>query len=342
MSDLLADDDTTLDAAIEVVRSVDRLPSRLSPSRAKDFVQCPRLFFYKSILRHPTPSTLATAKGTIAHTAFERLFDHERAARTPETALAYVAPAWRVMIDPYVERDLVSPDSPEWRIREASHAWVEDLTPGSLESEQRRALAVDYRILAPPDSEAEAGLIAAAEAAVANYFTIERPWNFDPVARELHLEADAIGVTLHGFIDRLDRYTTSAGEERWVISDYKTGRVPNPRFLDDAFFGLKVYAVLFVATHHVLPHSLRLVYVTANREEAVKVLPVDQTLIDATQQKMRGIWRAIQQAARREEWTPKKGPLCNWCHFQDVCPAWNPGIDGIVAGSESGPTPGRH
>ena len=47
----------------------------LSPSRAADFKQCPRLFRYRSIDRIPeTPST-HQARGTAAHLALERLFD---------------------------------------------------------------------------------------------------------------------------------------------------------------------------------------------------------------------------------------------------------------------------
>ena len=719
----------------EPLRSLDRLPTRLSPSRAKDFEQCPRLFFYKTIAHLESPPTVATAKGTLAHVAFERLFDHPRPDRNPATALAYVEPAWRSLVDPLVERGTVAPDSPEFRIREAGGLWRESVESGSVDEDRRLRQARAYRELAPAGSEAEAGLLAQARAAVENYFTIERPWNFDPEARELHLQAEAAGVTLHGFIDRLDRYTTSAGEERWVITDYKglaldtplptpdgwttmgevcegdeiiganghpvrvthkslvhdrdcfeitfsdgakiisddvhtwwvrrhstlapekmsmrdlyeafvnrsatgkypdqfsipngaplagterelpldpwvlgvwlgdgsshqggitighndvddmltilkerwgavslqphsrstsaaivtllkpypglcgrghvlsstrrgcsecrrsaplhgcrdssgrktcsagaslcpsrrlasdtplwnipartvlrkmnllgnkhvpreylraprsqrldllrglmdsdghwhprrqqaifvntnealadavaelvsslgvnasryavrpknprhsvsyrvsftpigfnpfllprkahpcadamavtsrakknralnrritdiqptqrvptqcltvdapdslflcgrtmipthnTGRVPQERFLDDAFFGLKVYAVLFAATHHAVPYSLRLVYVTA-ASDAVKVLPVTPDLLEATQRRLGALWRAIRRSAEREEWTPRRSPLCNWCAFQSICPAWNPELSGLVAGAE--------
>ena len=71
-----------------------KLPKRLSPSRAQDFIGCPAKFYFKSILKVPSYATEATAKGTLAHAAFEKLFDHPREDRTPETAIPYVAPEW--------------------------------------------------------------------------------------------------------------------------------------------------------------------------------------------------------------------------------------------------------
>jgi putative RecB family exonuclease len=73
---------------------VELLPSRLSPSRASDYQQCPKLFYYKSLLRLTTPATVATTKGTLAHYAFEKVFDHPRAERTAETAVPYVRTHW--------------------------------------------------------------------------------------------------------------------------------------------------------------------------------------------------------------------------------------------------------
>lgn len=324
--------DSTEHAAVS---SLERLPSRISPSRAKDFAQCPRLFYYKTILGLTTPNTFATTKGTISHLVFERLFDHPREERTVDTALAYVGPAWQSMIEPLVERDSVELTSPDARIRDEAGLWRDVVAPGTLDEERLLARARDYREIAAPGSPTETQLLTEVRAAVENYFTIERPWNFDPEGRELHLEATTLGVTLHGFIDRLDRYTTSAGEERWVISDYKTGKTPSPRFLDEAFFAMKVYAVLLLATQHVMPYSLRLVYVTADKSEAVKTMLVDQQLIDVTQRKMKALWSDIKRRARDERWDPKRSPLCPYCHFQNVCPAWNPEIDGIVAGHEA-------
>ena len=299
------------------------LPVRLSPSRAKDFLQCPQLFYYKTILGLPTPSSIPMAKGTLAHTAFERLFDHTKEERRdPATALAYVEPGWEVMVNPFAQRDDVAPDSPEARIRNKEHLWVGELDEESWEFAQAHSRAAEYRALMAKGSPEEAKFLIDTAKIVENYFSIERPWNFDPEARELHLEAESLGVTLHGFIDRLDRYTTSTGEERWVISDYKTGKVHQPRFADDAFFQLKVYAVLLKLVEGVTAHKLRLLYVSAQQPDAVQELLVDDAILESTQRKMVQIWNEMKASKAEDMWEAKKGPLCNWCHFKPQCPAF--------------------
>jgi putative RecB family exonuclease len=70
------------------------LPVKLSPSRITDYIQCPKLFYYKSMLGHSTPATVATCKGTLAHYAFEKVFDHPREERTAENAVPYVRVHW--------------------------------------------------------------------------------------------------------------------------------------------------------------------------------------------------------------------------------------------------------
>ena len=297
-------------------------PTRLSPSRAKDFVQCPKLFYYKTILGRTTPQTIATAKGTLAHTAFERLFDAERTERTPEHALAVVRPGWQTMVDPLRAKNGVPEDSVEAEIRNATNLWRDDIEAGSSREASLLRQAEEYRALFEADSKEEAAFLLATENVVANYFDIERPWNFDPVGRELHLEATVGDVTLHGFIDRLDHYTTESGEERWVISDYKTGKVPQARYLDESFFAMKVYALLLARTRGVMPHSLRLLYVGAKKPEAIQVLEVNQHLLEITEKKMNHLWAEIVQSNDHDVWETKTGPLCNWCHFKPECPAW--------------------
>lgn len=66
----------------------------LSPSRAGDFKQCPRLFKYKAIDKIEVPPTVHQARGTTAHLALQRLFDHPAAERTPELLFDLFREAW--------------------------------------------------------------------------------------------------------------------------------------------------------------------------------------------------------------------------------------------------------
>lgn len=70
-------------------------PRSLSPSKVTSFRQCALAFRFTAIERLPEPPTVWTVKGTLVHSALERLFwRHERGARTPAAASAELAAVW--------------------------------------------------------------------------------------------------------------------------------------------------------------------------------------------------------------------------------------------------------
>lgn len=324
---------------------VELLPSRISPSRITDFKQCPKLFHFKTILKIPTPGSIATARGTTAHTVLERIFDLAHEHRTPEMAQLFVEPAWQTMLEPRGDRAAVDPQSPEFLIREAGGLWADLLDDDSERATHLDERAAEYATLAPRGSDEEHEVIDGARKAVATYFLVERPANFDPEDRELHVEAVIDGLAVHGFIDRLDRYVTTEGEERWVISDYKTSKPPSPQdrgrtYFKDRFFAMKIYALLLTEEIGVTPYSLRLVYLgpspmpTTNTidqrpplqaSNVVKLLVTDEVLAE-TRAELAEIWGSITRSAESSTWRPTTGPLCDWCHFKDndtnPCPAF--------------------
>jgi RecB family exonuclease len=198
---------------------MERLPAKLSPSRAKDFMSCPKKFYFKTILGLPQLPSRPAAIGTTAHTAFERIFDLEREARTVEAAVSFVRPAWESMLDPLKERELVEPGSPEDAVRSEGKLYRDLIEPGSRSEKRALESAESYGTLCETPQEHEQ-FIAEAELMVSNWFTIENPMRFDPDGRELYLSAEIAGVPMHGFIDRLDRVSID-GVDYWYISDYK-------------------------------------------------------------------------------------------------------------------------
>lgn len=264
---------------------LDRLPSRLSPSRAKDFLNCPQAFYFKTIRKLKTENTEATTRGTIAHKALEQLYGHPKAERTVNVAVSYVGPAWLEM-------------------RETS----------------------GYANVVERDSPAEQKMVAFAEKMVRNYFLIEDPTRYDPVDVEYHVEADINGVTLHGYIDRLDSVPlpNQGTDEAVFIQDFKTGKIPAPRFLDDAFFAMRIYALLYFKETGVIPYALRLIYLRGSEPgKAIKMVRVDQAMLERTERDVDRIWQQIKAAAAKGVWPTKTGPLCNFCDFKTICPAWS-------------------
>jgi len=71
------------------------LPRSLSPSTLSAFKDCPLAFRFATIDRLPEPPSPHMVKGTLVHSALERLFwDHPRGGRTRETARDALDLAW--------------------------------------------------------------------------------------------------------------------------------------------------------------------------------------------------------------------------------------------------------
>jgi putative RecB family exonuclease len=92
---------TMATTALPADRSVENIPeapteglSSLSPSRASDFKVCPQLFRFRAIDKIEMPPTVHQARGTTAHLALQRLFDHPAAERTPQRLYDLFRNAW--------------------------------------------------------------------------------------------------------------------------------------------------------------------------------------------------------------------------------------------------------
>lgn len=254
------------------------LPGTLSPSRASEYQNCPRRYWYHSVCQLPDPPTVHTILGNVVHSALEHLFDHPRNERTVECAQAYVMPSILEMAQ-----------RPEHEVLIAAH----------VDTLERDALDL-----------------------VRRYFDIEDPNRFDPWGRELRLSCEVAGVDVLGVIDRIDKVTHPDGVERVWISDYKSGKPVSDRYLDKAFFGLKVYAVLAADALSLAPYALRLVYLRGDDTTAVRRLDVTDALLNRTRKELGRIWRSIERSAETGDWKTNVGPLCNWCPYQTICPAF--------------------
>jgi putative RecB family exonuclease len=248
----------------------------LSPSRASDFMQCPLLYRFRVIDKLPSPPSAAAARGTLVHSVLERLFDLSASARTVEAATAMVEPQWRALLEGEPElADLVDETDPA-----AVATWFGD-----------------------------------AVSLIERWFTLEDPTRLEPADRELYVETDLDGLTLRGYVDRLDVAPT--GEIRVV--DYKTGRSPSELFEGKALFQMKFYALVLWRMRGEVPRMLQLVYLA--NSEIVRYCPDEADLL-AVERKLKALWKAIENAAQTGDWRPHKSRLCDWCDHRGLCPAW--------------------
>lgn len=276
----------------------------LSPSRASDFMQCPLLYRFRVIDRLPEPPNAAAARGTLVHAALERVFDLPAAERTPEATVALLPSEWTRLVTEEPELasliDGARPDA----------ARPDEGTEPDPEAERHSDAPHPE-----PELFDEATWFAEAARFVRTWFTLEDPTRLEPAERELYVEAEMDGLTIRGYVDRLD----VAPDGRLRVVDYKTGRSPSELWEGKALFQMKFYALVLWRTRGVIPTVLQLVYLRDG--QVLRYAPDEHELL-ATERKIRALWTAIERAADTGDWRPRRSRLCEWCHHKPLCPAW--------------------
>lgn len=152
-----------------------------------------------------------------------------------------------------------------------------------------------------------------ARALIDSYFAIEQPQWIAPAAREQRVTTTTErGVRLLGFIDRVDQ----APDGRLRVVDYKTGKAPGPRYVGEALYQMRFYALLLAHTQ-VLPSRMQLVYLRAG--QVITLDPTADEIHDFERQIDR-LWDRIEHDIEHDSFTPRKNPLCNWCGVRSLCP----------------------
>lgn len=166
---------------------------------------------------------------------------------------------------------------------------------------------------------------------VENYFALEDPRTIEPVGREIRLRGVVDGTQMVGVIDRLD--VTPEGD--FVISDYKTGGSPSDRFAMEAFFGLRIYALLLKTADWIAkpPTSVRLLYLSARE---VLEIDIDEPRLRGTSRQVSAIRLAIEHAHEADDFRARPSGLCNYCHFRASCPAFDGQAEVAAAPSATG------
>jgi putative RecB family exonuclease len=166
------------------------------------------------------------------------------------------------------------------------------------------------------DEATMANLRERAPAAVDGLYELEDPTRVDVDAADLErwAERDLYQAPIRGRIDRTTRTPT------WVVSDYKTGKVPAPRYVSGALGSMYTYAAVLAASDpgRRLPDTIELLYLLGP-ERISRPVVRDHLLGHARQ--LGETWQAITTAHAAGRYVARTGPLCGWCPFAPACPA---------------------
>lgn len=121
------------------------------------------------------------------------------------------------------------------------------------------------------------------------------------------------GLLLAGKLDRVDRLPDGS----LLVTDYKTGKVPNAWRMPDAERQLQIYALL--ARHQFgagsSPVAAQFVYLEYRHRHRVEPAPQD---LDTLAEDVR---HAVMVIDSECDFLPSIGPLCGWCDYLSMCDA---------------------
>lgn len=171
--------------------------------------------------------------------------------------------------------------------------------------------------------ETVAGYKAIAERCITLYYRRHEPFDRGRtvdvemlVSYPLDLERD---LHLQGYIDRL----VDLGGGNYEIHDYKTGRRLPSQADVDRDRQLALYQ-MGVTQRFPDVRSVKLVWHYLAHD---KKLESERTpeMLRALREKVIALIGTIERATAAGNLPPKVTPLCSWCEYKPVCPAWNPG-----------------
>ena len=151
-----------------------------------------------------------------------------------------------------------------------------------------------------------------------NLWTLEDPTETELDGMEHEVLTAVEGVAMKGYIDRF----IFADDGTVIISDYKTGNIPNPRFKseEDKFFQLLAYALMLEESDQETTSKVELLYLTQKAKHDLSVTPVNLSVARGTIVETR---ESIEASCATGEFHCNVTKLCDWCHYKKIgiCPA---------------------
>ena len=171
------------------------------------------------------------------------------------------------------------------------------------------SVSEDFVALGLDDDEVD-DFAASVWQAVKGLWRLEDPSKVVVASTEQRVSTVLAGVPFMGVVDRVE--STPHGV---VVSDYKSGKPPAPRFAGDRLDQVLLYAAA-VAVSGERPVEARLLYLGRKMVRT----PVSDSALSATLSKFAACWIDINERLGSGSFEPRVGPLCGWCPYTDRCP----------------------
>lgn len=261
---------------------------RTSYSAISTYLQCPQKFKFQEIDRIRAPKSREALFGTLIHSALQFMFKSDPLFPTVDEVVNFYREHW--------------PPAETWQL-ESRH---DPLKRSWTAEDEKIYFEEGVKILR-------------------KFYEKNPPWNFSVLALESKFEvtlADENTGDVHvlsGKIDRIDK----TGDHTYEIIDYKTARRMPSQESVNKDLQLALYSLgLQRRWPHVAPDHIQLtLYFVKHGEKLSTTASVEKT--EATKKEILKRINEIQKRLQEEKsFEPMPGPLCDWCSYRPICPAW--------------------
>ncbi len=261
---------------------------RTSYSAIGTYKQCPQRYYFQEVEKIRVPKSREAIFGTLIHSTLRFMFSRDPLFPTLDEVIEHFRANWPKLEN--FNKDAV---------------WDFQKSPWSESEEQ---------------AYFKQGVIM-----LKRFYEKNAPWNFHVVDLEsrfaITLTDEKTGAThtIAGIIDRIDQLPDGGYE----IIDYKTSKRMPAQEVINRDIQLSLYATgLQDRWPHLKPEEIMLSLYFIKHGEKLSTTANEKTAAETKEYFLKTIFEIEERLRRGKPFEPVPGPLCNWCGYRPLCPAW--------------------
>lgn len=150
---------------------------------------------------------------------------------------------------------------------------------------------------------------------IENLWGLEDPTSVKPEGLETEVNAAIAGVNVKGFVDRWSRNDLG----NIVVTDYKSGKTPLPRYQSQKYVQLIIYALALEEMGFGKADEVELLFLKDGDKLSKQIVEEDTAFVKNLIVDVR---KNIDERCVSGEFEAKPSRLCDWCSFKPICPYW--------------------
>jgi len=261
---------------------------RTSFSAIESYHSCPQRYKFQEIDRIRVPKSREAIFGSLVHSTLHYMFKSDPLFPTLDEVVAHFRTSW--------------PNKEKLNAQSLHDALVYPWT----DEEEKIYFEQGVRMLK-------------------KFYEKNAPWNFSVIDLEsrftISLTDEKTGNVhiLAGIIDRIDKLS----DDSYEIIDYKTAkRMPSQQAIDENL-QLSLYALgLQNRWPHLRAEDIKLSLYFVRHGEKLSSKPTQEAIEKTKKYIIATISEIESRIQEGKPFEPLPGPLCNWCGYRPLCPAW--------------------